>query len=58
MRDGAVPPGDVTDADGSGAAEDAHLRVAEARSHLRAEVAVDDLGVLVDEDEHLEVVEL
>ena len=58
QRDGSVPPGDVADADRPGAAEDAHLRIAEALSHLRAEVRVDNLGVLVDEDEQLEVVEL
>ena len=53
-----LPPGDAAHADRADAPDHADLRVAQRGADLRAEVAIDDLGVLVDEHERLEVVAL
>ena len=54
----ALPPRDAAHADRADAAHDADLGVAERLAQLRAEAGVVDLGVLVQEDERLEVVAL
>src|SRR2546430_1015267 len=54
---GALPPRDAADADRADAPDDADLRLAERLPDLGAEVGIDDLGVLVDEDQRLQVIE-
>jgi hypothetical protein len=54
--DGTFPPGDAADADRPRAAHDGDVRIAERLAYFRAELGIDDLGVLMDEDERLEIV--
>ena len=58
LGDRALPPGDAAHSDRADASDDRDLGVAERVADLVAEVRVDDLGVLVDQHERLELVEL
>ena len=57
QRDRALPPGDAAHSDRADDADDADLGVLNAVADFGAEVRVDDLGVLVHEDQRLEVVQ-
>gem|GEM_PF-4693065 len=51
----AFPPGDAADAGCARAADHAHRRITQSRAHLRAEAAVGDLHVRVNEDQRLQI---
>ena len=55
-RHRAVPPSDAADPDRPRAADDRYIRVLEGGADRRAEVGVVDLRILVEQDEHLEIV--